>query len=106
LNELDPLKPNIHPSEIRIRNGSDVPLIDVVVGGRKYGNIGPGGSTGYKTWKVAYRSSSVSLVTDSTALRDGPIDNVGEVPLGEGRFTYVLTPMKNSVDIQVKKDAK
>ena len=89
---------NIQPSEIRIRNGSDLALADVIVGGRNYGNIGPPCHYG-----VSNLEGGLSLCRRFTPgwlkrPQLAPNRPRGRRPLGEGRFTYVLTPMKAAVE--------
>ena len=80
----------IHATEIRVRNDSKVDFKNVVVGGKKYGDIKSGASAGYETWGTAYRYSSVSLLTAFKPMESMAVDYVGERPLGDGQFTYVL----------------
>lgn len=95
-----------HASEICVRNDSKIDFKDVVVGGKKYGDIKQGATTDYQTWKTAYRYSSVSLLADSKPLKLQPRDYVGETPLGDGRFTFVLTIKDGRLDIRPEKDKK
>ena len=93
-----------HASEIRVRNDSNVDFKDVVVGGETYGDIKQGATSGYQTWKLAYRYSSVSLVAGSKPLTIRPLDYVGEKPLGDGYFTFVLTIKDGRLDFRSEKD--
>ena len=95
-----------HASEIRVRNDSKLDFKNVVVGGKKYGDIKQGGSTDYQTWKTAYRYSSVSLLADSKPMNIQPIDYVGETPLGDGQFTFLLTIKDGRLHIRAEKDKK
>ena len=90
------------PSEIRVRNGSDVAFTDVIVGRNSYGNIEPGRTTEYQTWQRAYRYSNFSFMAESKVYNFVPNDYTGEVPLGQGKFTYVLT----FGGIEVERDTK
>lgn len=92
-------------TEIRVRNGSDIDFKDVIVGGKMYGDIKPGALTDYQTWKGAYGYSSVSLTATNKPLRIQPIDYVGETPLGDGHFTFVLIFNQGHLDIRAEKDA-
>lgn len=91
-------------TEIRVRNDSDVDFKDVVVGGKKYGDIKPGATTDYQTWKTAYPYSSVMLIAGSKPMQIQPIDYLGELELGVGKFTYVLTIREGRLDIRAEKD--
>ena len=94
------------PSEIRVRNGAGVDFKGVMVGNKEYGDIKSGAITDYQRWKLAYRYSSVSLTADSKPLKIQPIDYHGETPLGEGKFTYVLTIESGQLEIRPVKDDK
>src|SRR3954467_1852601 len=91
-------------TEIRVRNDSRVDFTNVVAGEKKYGDIQQGATTDYQTWKRAYRYAFVSLLADSKLLKFQPQDYVGEIPLGDGRFTYVLTIQDGRLDIRGEKD--
>lgn len=52
--------------------------------------LGPGERTPFRSVPTAYRNASVSGLRDGEPFRIQVIDYVGEEPLGEGRFTYVL----------------
>jgi len=93
-------------TEIRVRNDSDVDLQNVVVGGKKYGDIKPKATTDYQTWKTAYRYSSVTLIADSKPMQLQPIDYLGELELGVGHFTYVLTVREGRLSIRVERNGK
>ena len=95
-----------HASEIRVRNDSKVDFTNVVVGGKKYGDIKQGATTDYQTWKTAYSYSSVSLLAESKPLKIQPKDYVGATPLGVGHFTFVLTIKDGRLDIRAEKDKK
>lgn len=93
-------------TEIRVRNDSDVDFKEVVVGGKKYGDIKPGATTDYQTWKTAYLYSSVTLIAGSKPMQIQPIDYLGEPELGAGKFTYVLTIREGRLDIRAEKDKR
>ena len=93
-------------TEIRVKNGSDVDFKEVVVGGKAYGDIKPGAATEYQTWKKAYRYSSVTLKAGDKPLKIQPIDYVGETPLGDGKFSYILTIKDGRLEIKAEKDTK
>lgn len=95
-----------YETDIRVRNDSNVDFKDVVVGGKKYGDIKQGVSTDYQTWKTAYRYSSVMLIADSKPMQLQPIDYLGELELGVGHFTYILNIREGRLDIHAEKDEK
>jgi len=91
-------------TEIRVRNDSTIDFKNVVVGGKKYGDIKRGAVTDYQTWEKAYRYSLVTLLADSKPLKIQPEDYVGESQLGNGHFTYVLTIQDGRLDIRAQED--
>jgi uncharacterized protein YecT (DUF1311 family) len=93
-----------NPSDIRVRNASDTDFKDVVVGDKKYGDIKRGATTEYQHWKTAYRYSFVSLTADDKSLKIQPVDFVGETPLGEGKFTYILSIENGRLEIRAAED--
>src|SRR5262245_36608806 len=97
---------SIHATEIRVRNDSKVDFKMVVVGQKEYGDIKSGATTDYQTWNTAYRYAYVSLLADAKPMKIEPIDYVGETPLGDGYFTYVLTIKNGRFEIRAEKDKK
>lgn len=92
-------------SEVRIRNNNAFPLQHVDINGQEYGNIGAGKSSQYRTLRVAYRYASVRLFAGTKAMQLAPEDYVGEVPLGSGKFTYVLDIVDaDRIVLHVEKD--
>src|SRR5688572_9991777 len=92
-------------TEIRVRNGSEVDFTRVIVGNHDYGDISSGAATAYQSWGRAYSYNFVSLVAGEDTLRIQPIDYVGENPLGDGKFTYVLTIVDGPrLNIRTEKD--
>ena len=80
----------LRPTEVRVRNASDVEFKSVIVRDKQYGDIPPGGTTPYQVWGEAYLSEPVSLSADSKTLIYYVPDHMGERPLGAGKFTYVI----------------
>jgi hypothetical protein len=80
----------LRPTEIRVRNASDVEFKSVSVKDKQYGDIPPGGTTDYQVWEEAYLSERVSLSVNSTTLTYHIHDHMGERALGAGKFTYVI----------------
>ena len=95
---------NSSRTQIRIRNDSTTPFKEVVVGGKSYGDIEPGGSTGHQLWVTAYRSTSVSLRTGTTPVTLRPTDLVNGSPLGPGYFTYVLRIQNGRLILRAEND--
>lgn len=93
-------------TEIRVRNGSNVMLLNVVVGGKDYGDIMPGDQTPYLRWQTAYRYAGFSLYADGRKHELRVIDHMGESALGSGRFTYVMSYTNGRVEIRAETDSR
>jgi hypothetical protein len=94
-------------SDIRIRNDSQFSLHRVIVNGQSYGNIDAGMASDYRTMRVAYRYGSVRLNMGTKEIQLTPDDYVGESPLGNGKFTYVLNIVDGkTIVIKAEKDAQ
>jgi hypothetical protein len=94
-----------NPSEVRVRNETGADINNIVVGDKKYGDLRLNDSTKYQHWEVAYEYAFVSLTADSKTLEIRPIDFFGERPLGEGKFTYVLTISRDGrLEMRAEKD--
>jgi hypothetical protein len=91
-------------TEIRVRNDSDIVLMNVVVGGRNYGDIPPHATTGYQTWDLAYQRATVALVANSNPIIFQPHNYVREGELGRGKYTYVLDFKGGVIRINAEKD--
>lgn len=93
-------------TEIRVRNDSNIDFKEVVVGSVEYGDIKQGRRTGYEHWDVAYQYAFVSLLAGKKPHKYRPTDFSGERPLGDGKFTYVLTLENGELRIRAEKDVK
>ena len=98
--------PQTPVTEVRVRNGSNVMLLNVVVGSKDYGDIMPGDATPYMRWRTAYRHSSFSLYADGRVHKRQVFCHMGESHLGGGRFTYVLSYEDGQVEIRAETDEK
>jgi hypothetical protein len=78
-------------SDIRIRNSTNRDFQDVTVGRGHYGSIGRGEVSAYQTWGPAHQYARVSLIANGKPMLLQPIDYVGDIVLGPGRFTYILS---------------
>jgi hypothetical protein len=80
--------------QIRVENGSLHPFDRVLVvfpsQQEEYGSVGLLGRTSYRVVSLAYRYAYVEVHIGERVLVLQPIDYVGEAPLQEGRYTYVL----------------
>jgi hypothetical protein len=83
--------PVLAPSQVRVRNETSVPLQQVQVNGIAYGDIPAGGMSGYRVMKGAYRYAALQATMNGKPVELQPDDYVGETPLGEGHFTYVIS---------------
>lgn len=79
---------------IRVRNASQYQFDDIVVitpgGENKYGKVGIGQSSEYKSFAQAYPYAYVKLTVQGQELVLQPIDYVGATLLEPGRHTYAL----------------
>jgi len=83
------------PSYVRVENASRSILSNVVVHLPEDETLTadmlvPGQRTAYRLVSTAYRVATVTGLFDGEPFALQVIDYVGEEPLGEGRFTYVL----------------
>jgi hypothetical protein len=77
-------------SGINVCNATGVELKAVQVGGKPYGDLAIGATSGFQTWAVAYRYAAVSARIGDHQFSTVPDDFNGEKPLGAGQFTYVI----------------
>ena len=95
------------PTMVRIHNISTHDYQELEVGLESYGTLGAGQTTEYRDFGTAYRYNYVRLLIDAQEYIIQPIDYVGEVPLGEGDFTYevdVLDLATGSLSIEAVED--
>lgn len=83
------------PSHVRVENASQSILTDVVVYLPEDETLTadmlvPGQRTAYRLVPTAYRIATVTGLFEGEPFAIQVIDYVGEEPLGDGRFTYVL----------------
>lgn len=91
-------------SDVRVRNVSTSALRSVVIGSTTYGDIGVGETSGYKTWGPAYSTSRVEFEIDGKSMRRVPDDHVGDKPLGNGHFTFVLNASDPTSEVDFSVD--
>jgi phage tail tube protein FII len=98
-------------TNIRIENATSYIFKDVEVntsGGKNtYGTIAPGQKSAYKSFDFAYSYAYIKLLIDGKEFILQPIDYVGAVPIGKGKFTYVLKVAdfeKRMLNIELKKE--
>ena len=68
-----------------------------------YGEIKGGETSCYRVYEKAYRYAYVNLYIDGEEYIIQPIDYVGEQPLGEGAFTYLIdvSDINNSYGLSI-----
>jgi hypothetical protein len=91
-------------TEIRVRNASQADLKDVVIEGKKFGDIKQDAVTEYRKSEFAHRYAPVSLLANSKPLETMPTVYGAETELGSGRFTYVLTIQGGRLNVHAEKD--
>ena len=79
---------------IRIENDSDWTYLDLRVNPydeeMNYGDLGPGEVSDYKPFEIAYRYAQIQVRIDDAEYVLQPIDYVGETPLKNGKYTYII----------------
>ena len=87
--------------QIRVANHSNVPIEQVRIRfpsqTEEYGTIPPKGVTEYRVVKKAYRYAQVVAKIGGEEVVIQPFDYVGEKPLKNGKYTYVLTINKKAI---------
>lgn len=99
-------KPPVIASDVRIQNDTGMQLLDVHINGVPYGDLAIGELSKYQSLAPAYRYAEVELRMPNKKVHIRPDDYSGEVPLGEGKFTYKIqnqTAPDGPVDIQTVK---
>ena len=84
---------NLEGVNIRIKNESSVTFDTVQVGGDEmiHENIGPEEYSGYLEYETAYSYAYINIMVGEENYVLQPIDFVGETPLENGFYTYVLS---------------
>ena len=79
---------------LRVENASSADFSSVLVrfpgAEARYGAVDAGAASAYREVETAYRYGYVEVEAGSATHRRVPIDYVGETPLEEGRYTFVL----------------
>ena len=55
-----------------------------------FGDLAPGETSAFKPFEKAYRYAQVKLVIEGKEYILQPIDYVGETPLENGKYTYII----------------
>ena len=91
------LLPYLRPivmTDIRIKNETGYQLRNIMVNGGAYGDLPIGGVSGYQKLPHAHDYASYEFVAVHGELRKEVRlffdDNIGLIPLGKGRYSYVL----------------
>lgn len=98
--DLAPQRPSIGLSKvsertlertrIRIKNTSSFDYELLLVGKEFFGKLKSGTVTEYRIFESAYKYNYVRLAINDEVFKLTPIDYVGETPLGNGYFTYLI----------------
>ena len=86
----------VGPTDIRVRNLSDVTFNEVIVntsdslGNVGFGSIGPGSESEYILFEKAYNVAEISAKIGETTYTSGSVDYTYLTVLGQGKFTYVV----------------
>src|SRR4051812_31844090 len=94
-------------TEIRVRNDANIDFVNVIVGkDTKFGDIKRGEVSGYRRWNGAPPYVNISATASGKRMRFVPDDYFGARPLGEGRFTYVVTIHEGRLTMRTENDKK
>ena len=77
-------------TRIRIKNTSSFDYELLLVGKEFFGKLKSGTVTEYRIFESAYKYNYVRLAINDEVFKLTPIDYVGETPLGNGYFTYLI----------------
>ncbi len=77
-------------TRIRIKNASSFDYELLLVGKEFFGKLKSGAVTEYRIFERAYKYNYVRLAINDEVFKLTPIDYVGETPLGNGYFTYLI----------------
>lgn len=115
--DLAPQRPSIGLSKvsertlertrIRIKNTSSFDYELLLVGKEFFGKLKSGTVTEYRIFESAYKYNYVRLAINDEVYKLTPIDYVGETPLGNGYFTYLIKVQdltQNTLSIETIKD--
>ena len=79
---------------IRVENNSTMTYNNVRVNPAgneiNFGDLAPGERSAYKQFEMAYRYAYVKLIIEGKEYILQPIDYVGETPLSDGQYTYII----------------
>ncbi|MDH3648617.1 MAG: hypothetical protein OEQ53_02985 [Saprospiraceae bacterium] len=79
---------------IRVENDSNLMFHQVRVSPdvseTMFGDLNSGEISIYKPFKIAYRYAQIKVIIEGEEFLLQPIDYVGETPLEEGNYTYII----------------
>lgn len=81
-------KDHIETSMVRVENGTGLPLQNVRINSILVGAVPVDGVSSYQALTPAYRYTALRLEVAGKKFEMVPDDYVGEIPLGQGFFTY------------------
>ncbi len=97
------------PTDIRIKNLTtqifDSVYVDTYSGDHTYGTILPADTTDYERYDKAYREAYIKLYINEVKYEFVPVDFTYEVLLGQGKFTYELDIISDTIRIHVIAEA-
>lgn len=73
---------------LRLSNKSSVNFQDATFNNTNFGDLAPGETSEYRTFKKFYGYGSVSITIDGENYGWMPIDYVGEEPVESGNYTF------------------
>jgi hypothetical protein len=89
-------------TEVRFRNATTFTLTDISLawpgGSIHVDALAPGASSTYESHDGAYSYGLLLVTAGGKVRRLQPIDYVGEQPLGNGKYTYLITESTSFAD--------
>jgi len=92
----------IEASMVRVANGTGLPLQNVSIDDIFFGDVPVDGVSSYQALKPAYRYAALRLEVAGKKFEMVPEDYVGEMPLGQGIFTYRIQREYHNGDMYFK----
>ena len=93
---------------LRVKNASGADFSSVSVrfpnADADFGPIAAGSASDYEEVSEAYRYGYIEVEADDELYRLQPIDYVGEVPLGDGYYTFELTLPDQRIGLTFTRD--
>ncbi|MDB6121254.1 MAG: hypothetical protein JWQ71_247 [Pedosphaera sp.] len=91
-------------THVRVRNGTDKDVSNVVINDNNFGDIKSGEASEYQILPMAYPDPYISLSIGTNRMKSEPAKYQGEQALGSGRFTFVVTIEDQKLRVKHERD--